>query len=105
MRARCPHCATSLAAHEHIGASHVQPEPGALSVCWHCGGLSVFTDVLGQLGLRLLSTEERAEVEVSTGMQEKLQAIHEAVTDHTDPYSATGAARLAVSRTPPHERT
>ena len=44
--ANCPRCGYRFQANTAVGEENHDPTPGDLSVCFHCGFVSVFTDEL-----------------------------------------------------------
>jgi hypothetical protein len=40
--AYCPHCATPLNRHAHVGEEPSEPNDGDIAICFRCGGISIF---------------------------------------------------------------
>lgn len=73
MKTECPHCGRVNT--HHATANPVEPSPGDLSLCWKCGGISVFTED----GIRKPTDEEAAEFDQDPDVKKYRYAIAESI--------------------------
>lgn len=69
----CPHCGRLNQA--HTGRPGTSPADGSVGICWSCHRPAIFTRVLGQLGMRLPTLAEQAELDADDDVQRAIGAI------------------------------
>lgn len=69
---QCLKCKTKLEATTAVRSKTPGPTPGALSICWYCGALSMFDQ---DLNLRELTPEEQANVAADAKLQKFLKEL------------------------------
>jgi Zn-finger nucleic acid-binding protein len=79
----CPYCQIELTDHERQGAT---PKPDDVGLCFHCGGVSIFTED----GMRLPTPDELAEIE----SEEEFRSAQEAMRRTLNPYTADRIRKL-----------
>ncbi len=61
---RCPYCRAPVEQHFSTGANASRPPaPGALMMCWTCREIAVYEYVPDGVALRVVTEEERGELE------------------------------------------
>jgi len=68
----CPYCGRNNTRHGCPDDPGSPPEPGNLSLCWGCRGVSVFMERNGRLELRKPTAGELIEFAADPGIQEIL---------------------------------
>lgn len=69
MNTTCPNCQIVHDAHDRKPED--RPQPGDVSLCWHCGGVAIFTTD----GLRLPTAAEKADIESEPEFTRAREAI------------------------------
>lgn len=67
----CPSCGAKVDGHSAIGHGEVDPDPGDVSICLYCSGLSIYTPY----GLRVTTDEEWRSIMAQDDVQKALAAI------------------------------
>lgn len=70
-RLRCPACGRVHEVHSDARGGTALPSPGAVSICWGCAEISVFTEV----GLRAPTSDEATEIAADPYIQRVRAAI------------------------------
>lgn len=61
---RCPYCSAPVEQHFSTGANASRPPvPGALMMCWTCREIAVYVYAAAGVALRVVTDEERGELE------------------------------------------
>lgn len=71
----CPYCDTTNDAATGLNGADV-PEPGALSICWTCKAISIFTET----GIRKPTADEAESIFRDPGVRSALAAVSESYT-------------------------
>ena len=73
----CPKCNVSLNRYRNFGTKQIEPRPGDLSICLHCGELLRFTNVgIGKLAPELLEKLPEDQRFQLLEMQRMIRANH-----------------------------
>ena len=67
----CPSCGAKVDGHTAVGHEDVDPDPGDVSICLYCSGISIYTP----LGLREVTDEEWHSIMAQEDVQKALAAI------------------------------